>query len=118
MADYYRAADVFALSSRYEPFGMTAVEAMACGIASVATEVGGVPEIVEHGQSCLLVPPAEPEAITAALERLAGDSALRDRLGAAARAQVETELTIERMVVKHEALYKQFLSTVTGPSAR
>jgi len=62
LADYYRAADVFALSSRYEPFGMTAVEAMACGTPTVITTEGGLWEQVTWGLEALYENPFEPEA--------------------------------------------------------
>jgi mannosylfructose-phosphate synthase len=62
LADYYRAADVFALSSRYEPFGMTAVEAMACGTPTVVTTEGGLWEQVTWGLEALYENPFEPEA--------------------------------------------------------
>ncbi|MBN2294614.1 MAG: glycosyltransferase [Pirellulales bacterium] len=62
LADYYRAADVFALSSRYEPFGMTAVEAMACGTPAVVTTEGGLWEQVTWGLEALYANPFDPEA--------------------------------------------------------
>ncbi len=62
LADYYRAGDVFALSSRYEPFGMTAVEAMACGTPTVVTTEGGLWEQVTWGLEALYANPFDPEA--------------------------------------------------------
>jgi mannosylfructose-phosphate synthase len=62
LADTYRAADVFALSSRYEPFGMTAVEAMACGTPTVVTTEGGLWEMVVWGLEALYASPLDPEA--------------------------------------------------------
>lgn len=62
LADYYRAADVFALCSRYEPFGMTAVEAMACGTPTVVTTEGGLWEQVTWGLEALYENPFEPPA--------------------------------------------------------
>jgi mannosylfructose-phosphate synthase len=62
LADYYRAADVFALSSRYEPFGMTAVEAMACGTPTVVTTEGGLWEQVTWGREAIYANPFDPEA--------------------------------------------------------
>jgi mannosylfructose-phosphate synthase len=62
LADYYRAADVFALSSRYEPFGMTAIEAMACGTPTVVTTEGGLCEQVAWGVEALYANPFDPDA--------------------------------------------------------
>lgn len=67
LAEYYRAADVFALSSRYEPFGMTAVEAMACGTPTVITTEGGLCEQVTWGLESLYADPRDPEAFGHAL---------------------------------------------------
>lgn len=62
LADHYRAADVFALSSRYEPFGMTAVEAMACGTPTVITTEGGLWEMITWGLDAIYADPFDPEA--------------------------------------------------------
>ncbi len=105
----YPAFDVFVLSSLREGSPNVLFEAMACGIASIATRVGGVPEIVEPDQSCVLVAPGEAHAIASALEQLAKAPELRRRLGAAARARVEAELTNDRMIARHERLYARLL---------
>ena len=60
LADYYRASRVFALSSRYEPFGMTAIEAMACGTPTVVTVHGGLFEVIEFGSQALFADPNRP----------------------------------------------------------
>lgn len=62
LADYYRIADVFALSSRYEPFGMAAVEAMACGTPTVITTEGGLWELVTWGLEAIYANPFDPDA--------------------------------------------------------
>jgi mannosylfructose-phosphate synthase len=67
LADTYRAADVFALSSRYEPFGMTAVEAMACGTPTIVTTEGGLWEMVTWGLEALYANPLDCEAFGHAL---------------------------------------------------
>lgn len=67
LADYYRVADVFALSSRYEPFGMTAVEAMACGTPTVITTEGGLWEQVTWGLESIYANPFDPSAFGQAI---------------------------------------------------
>jgi mannosylfructose-phosphate synthase len=67
MANYYRAAAVFALSSRYEPFGMTAIEAMACGAPTVITVNGGLHELIDFGTQALFADPNVPQEYGAVL---------------------------------------------------
>ncbi len=85
----FKGCAFFALPSRQEPFGIVNLEAMAASKAVVATRVGGVPEIVQEGQTGLLVPPDDPDALAAALTRLATDSALRCRLADAGRERAQ-----------------------------
>jgi glycosyltransferase involved in cell wall biosynthesis len=82
---YIARADVFVLTSRYEGFGNVLIEAMACGVPVVATSSAGSRDIVETDVDGLLVEEHEPAAVAAALERLLGDAALRERLSATAR---------------------------------
>ena len=67
MADYYRASAVFSLSSRYEPFGMTAIEAMACGTPTVITTHGGLYDLIEFGKHAMYADPTQPEEYGAIL---------------------------------------------------
>ncbi|RYD39955.1 MAG: glycosyltransferase, partial [Verrucomicrobiaceae bacterium] len=80
MADYYRAGGVFALSSRYEPFGMTAIEAMACGTPTVVTIHGGLHEAVDFGTHALFADPKEPGEFAALLAMPMRHERLRERL--------------------------------------
>lgn len=84
LAPWYRAADVVAVPSFYESFGLVAVEAMAAGTPVVASNVGGLAFTVEDGTAGFLVPPKDPDALAAALRRVLADPALRDTLGAGA----------------------------------
>jgi mannosylfructose-phosphate synthase len=61
LADYYRAAAVFSLASRYEPFGMVAIEAMACGTPTVMTVHGGLKDLIDYGNQALFADPFRPE---------------------------------------------------------
>ena len=82
---YYERAAVVVCPSRREGYGVVAREAMAYGRPVVATAVGGLVDAVEDGVTGLLVPPRDPAALRAALERLLADEELRRRLGAAGR---------------------------------
>jgi D-inositol-3-phosphate glycosyltransferase len=86
---YYRAADAVVVTSRYESFGLVAVEALASGTPVVASEVGGLPSIVRDGENGLLVRWRRPEEFAARLDRLLGDAEVRTRLGERARPSVE-----------------------------
>jgi len=90
-----RAAEVFVMPSRSEGLPMALLEAMAYGMAVVAADVGGIPEVVETGVDGLLVAPEDPDALAAALCELAADADLRERLGAAARRRAESLDAIE-----------------------
>jgi mannosylfructose-phosphate synthase len=80
MADYYRAPGVFALPSRYEPFGMTSVEAMACGTPTVLTTHGGLHEQIEFGKHALVADPKRPAEFAAMLNMPLHYPWLRDKL--------------------------------------
>jgi mannosylfructose-phosphate synthase len=80
LADYYRAADVFALSSRYEPFGMTAVEAMACGTPTIVTTEGGLWEQITWGREAIYANPFDPAAFGHAMSFVLQYNAIYDRL--------------------------------------
>jgi D-inositol-3-phosphate glycosyltransferase len=86
---YYRAADALVVTSRYESFGLAAVEALACGTPVVAAAVGGLPSIVHEGENGLLVPWRCPDAFAARLDEVVEDAGLRSHLAANARRSVE-----------------------------
>jgi glycogen(starch) synthase len=76
------ASDVALVPSRYEPFGLVALEAMAAGTPVVVTRTGGLPEVVENGHTGAVVPPADPAALAAAVDGLLDDPARGRLLGA------------------------------------
>ncbi len=106
VADLLRACDVFVHPSHQEGFSNAVLEAMAAGRAVVATDVGGVPEAVAHGETGLLVPPRSPAALAAALVVLLRDPARARRMGEAGRRRVLERHATGRMVAEIEGLYE------------
>jgi sugar transferase (PEP-CTERM/EpsH1 system associated) len=104
-----RALDVFALPSRAEGISNTILEAMASGLAVVATAVGGNAELVVPGETGALVAAEDPRGMAEALLCYASDAALRQEHGLAARRRVEAEFSIERMVTRYAELYESLL---------
>lgn len=82
-------SDFLVLPSRFEPFGVVVLEAMAAGLPVIASRVGGIPEIVADGQTGLLVEPDNPDALAESLRLLCGDESLRLSMGRAARERVK-----------------------------
>ena len=91
-----------------EPFGLVNLEAMTAGRAVIASNVGGVPEIVLDGQTGWLVPPEEPPALARAIGRLASSCPLRQRLGAAGRERSK-KFTWGRAVDRYFHVYERML---------
>jgi glycosyltransferase involved in cell wall biosynthesis len=101
---------VQAVPSRWEePFGNAAAEAMMRGTAVVASDTGGLPELVQDGITGFLVPRGDANALAQALLRVLGDAELAERLGARARARALAELTEDRMLDRFLELYEQLL---------
>jgi mannosyltransferase len=95
MAAWYAALDLFVAPQRWEGFGLTPLEAMACAVPVVATRVGAFEELVIDGETGTLVPPGEPAALSAAVATLIADPERLGQMGRAARAHVEAHHRIE-----------------------
>lgn len=108
-----KAADVFALASRWEPFGIVYLEAAATGLPVVGTRVDGAVEAVADGETGLMVPPESPKALAAAVERVATDKALARRLGNAGMRRARG-FSHEQFVGPVEALYERLLAEKIG----
>jgi glycosyltransferase involved in cell wall biosynthesis len=116
---FYGAGDVAVTTPWYEPFGLTPLEAMACGRPVVGSAVGGLTFSIQDGVTGALVPPRDPSSLAAALERILRDDAGRRVMGLAARARVEREftwmMTARRTAVLYEALLEESRGG-TGPT--
>jgi len=104
------ASDLFALSSRWEGSPLAVMEAMAAGLPVVAAAVGGVPELVEHEVTGLLIPPGEVSRAAEVLRALARDPEKRRRLGIAAR-QKAVQFSIEKMTSAYGELFERVRGT-------
>ena len=109
MPAFYRACDLVCLPSRAESFGRTAIEAFAAGTPVVATAVGGLQDIVTDGETGLLVPYGDEEALAEAMRRVLGDADLRERLAEAARRKGKKKY--------HERVYKERIASLVAETA-
>ncbi len=108
--DYLQAADLALYTSESESFCLSILEAMFFGCPSVATNVGGIPEVVDDGKTGLLIPFGDVPALTSALEKLIKDKALRETLGQAARLEAQRRFSADAIIPRYEALYNRLLT--------
>lgn len=101
--------DVLTLTSTFEGLPNAVLEAMATGAVAVATDVGGVRELVVPGETVFVVPARAPEAVADAVVRVLCDPALARRLAVAARRRLETEFSVEQLARRTEAAYVELL---------
>ncbi|KQW43799.1 hypothetical protein ASD88_14000 [Pelomonas sp. Root662] len=99
--------DIFALPSQAEGISNTLLEAMACGCAPVATDVGGNPELVKNGVNGLLVPSGDPGELARALSRVVADVELRNTLAQRSLARARAEFSLDGMVKAYGSLYEE-----------
>lgn len=104
---FYASLDAFVLPSRNEGISGAVREAMLAGTPVIATDVGGMRTLIEHGTTGLLVPAGDPAALRQAIVRLAGDPALRLALAAAARERVEREYDPAAFAARYHAVFME-----------
>jgi glycosyltransferase involved in cell wall biosynthesis len=103
--------DLFVMSSVTEGLGTSLLDAMACSRPIVATEAGGIPEVVDHGVTGLLVPPRDHAAMAEAIIALISDKERRQQMGEAGFARVNDTFTVERMIAGTAAVYARVAGT-------
>lgn len=106
LAQLYCALDVFVSASHTESFGLVITEAMASGASVVATETEGAREIIQAGETGLLVPVGDVARLAAAIVELLGDEDKRDRLGTTAQQAAVAQFSVERMIEETEEIYR------------
>jgi glycosyltransferase involved in cell wall biosynthesis len=117
VAPVYRSLDVAVhASTKPEPFGLSVVEAMACGRTVVAAGAGGVEEIVEPGETGLLHRPGDAVDLAAQVRRAAGDARMRDRIGNAAARAARGRFSRERFGAALAGVYAQLQPSATAPA--
>jgi glycosyltransferase involved in cell wall biosynthesis len=104
---WIRAMDVFVLPSLSEALSNSLMEAMACGVASIASEVGGSPELIRNGETGFLFRAGDVANLRAQLERLASDAELRRRIAAAGSEFIIENFSIKAAVQRFDDLYVQ-----------
>jgi histidinol-phosphate phosphatase family protein len=118
LRDYYAAADVFVTTPWYEPFGITPVEAMACGTPVIGSAVGGIKTTVRDGVTGYLVPPKDPDALAERLAHLMDRPALREELSRQALRRARSLFTWRRIGTAIEALYETVLGAAVVKERR
>lgn len=116
LRDWYVAADVFVTTPWYEPFGITPLEAMACGTPVVGSAVGGIPHTVLDGVTGLLVPPRDPVSLAAALQRLRDDPGLAAAMGRRGVQRVRTHFTWESVAERLVDVYREVALRIDEPA--
>ncbi|MCB2125721.1 MAG: glycosyltransferase family 4 protein [Rhodobacteraceae bacterium] len=109
IADWYRALDLYVAPQRWEGFGLTPLEAMACGVPVVATRVGAFEEIVTEDTGSL-VPPGDVPALASAIAALLDDAARRNRAGRAALERVRSRFRLDAEAAALVAVYRRLLA--------
>ncbi|HZS94581.1 MAG TPA: glycosyltransferase [Chloroflexota bacterium] len=109
---YYSAGDIAVTTPWYEPFGLTPLEAMACGRPVIGSAVGGLTYTIEDGVTGFLVPPRDPDTLAARLRELLTEPQRRDSMGRAARERVEREFTWPLVAKRTAALYDDVLAGI------
>lgn len=107
---YLCASDIFVLPSSTEGLSNALLEAMASGLASIATSVGGATDLIEDGKNGILIPPDDPQALLAALLTMLSDSDRRMQFGVNGRSFIEKNYSLSAVADKLNALYRNFAS--------
>jgi mannosyltransferase len=110
IADWYRALDLFVAPQRWEGFGLTPLEAMACGVPVVATRVGAFDEMILPGETGALIAPGDADAMSRAATGYLSDPEARHAQGRLARRHVETHFNLDREADAITAIYRRLLT--------
>ncbi len=107
---WYQSADIFCLPSWSEGMPVSILEAMSAGLVVIASQVGGIPELIEHEHSGFLMPPGDPERLCELITRAIEDRRFVQYLTKNARNRVLKEFSLNRMVTEYETLYYRIVN--------
>jgi glycogen(starch) synthase len=116
VARRYRAADLFTLPSSAEAFGNVFAEALASGLPVIGSDVGGIPELIEHGVNGFLVTPGNPQTLAHAIQYLADDPELRMAMSLRNRAKAEATLNWTQVTARYVSVYEGITKQLPTPS--
>ena len=112
--DILSVADVFVMPSGSETFGLAALEAMACGVPVVASNIGGLPELVDHGENGFLCPVENVDAFAERIRQIITSDTLQKEMGHAARKKAEDYFDNQHVIPMYEQLYEKTLANSKG----
>jgi glycosyltransferase involved in cell wall biosynthesis len=112
VSEFLAAADFFVHVPLYEGLGVAVIEALAAGTPTIASRVGGIPELIEEGKTGILVPPQDAESLSRSLLHLLENPSLARQLGKAGQMFVRKHLDVSAMAQANEALYIELLADI------
>lgn len=105
-----KSSDIFILPSLREAFGLVNLEAMMAGLPIIATRVGGIPEVVKHKETGLLIKPADERALSQAINQMIASPTTRKKMGTAGKKRAEKQFSAKKMAEEYEKIYATILS--------
>ena len=107
--ELYSISDLKLLLSEKESFGLVLLEAMACGVPCIGTNVGGIPEVIAHGETGFLVPLGDVDGAAKHAISILKDNALHQQISMAAKSSVEANFSSDKIVREYEELYLELI---------
>ena len=110
VVEYYQKMSIFIAVSTRESFGVSILEAAACEVPAITSDVGGLPEVNKHNETGLVISPKSPGELAKAIKKLVNNNNLRERMGKKARQRVIQEFNWEANIQKMISVYNDIVS--------